>query len=318
MNLAPLPAALELRIPPQKESTPTPRVTHLPAPLPRTHTALTLCGQCCAVGRQPRTGWGASPGPLPREKIPSAARIGTRSVSMPSPPTSSPSRLPLLPPPPAVPWHITQALTLSSAPRQGAGCSPLAMASPAGLRGRLCSAAAGQGWVQHAAACPASPGANPPSYGFLSCSPLGAGSQDPVGNVGSSDGPAALCCLIPSTPWRGTRGLPGQAAHSCNPPVITPSVSPAKQQLAARRAHPTPHHQHRHPPRQPTPDWSGAPALWHLGTAQQAPELGLSAESQAERGRAPQQSSRTAKGSGPAPAVLTKGAGLCKSPWAGS
>lgn len=77
MNLAPLPAALELRIPPQKESTPTPRVTHLPAPLPRTHTALTLCGRYRAVGRQHGTRQGASPGPLPREKIPSTARTCT-------------------------------------------------------------------------------------------------------------------------------------------------------------------------------------------------------------------------------------------------
>lgn len=75
--MAPLPAALELRIPPQKESTPTPRVTHLPAPLPRTHTALTLCGRYRAVGRQPGTRQGASPGPLPREKTPSTARTCT-------------------------------------------------------------------------------------------------------------------------------------------------------------------------------------------------------------------------------------------------
>lgn len=105
-------------------------------------------------------------------------------------------------------------------------------------------------------------------------------------------------------------GSPGQAAHSCNAPIITPSVSPAKQQLAARRARPTPHHQHRHPPRQPTPDRSGAPALWHPGMARQAAELGMCAAGQAERGRAPEQSSGTAKGSAPA-------AGLCKSPWAG-
>lgn len=75
--MAPLPAALELRIPPQKELTPTPRVTHLPAPLPRTHTALTLCSRHRAVGRQPGTRQGASPGPLPREKIASTAKTGT-------------------------------------------------------------------------------------------------------------------------------------------------------------------------------------------------------------------------------------------------
>lgn len=41
-ELGPAPRCTSARIPPQKESTPTPRVTHLPAPLPRTHTALTL------------------------------------------------------------------------------------------------------------------------------------------------------------------------------------------------------------------------------------------------------------------------------------
>lgn len=85
VNLAPLPAALERRIPPQKESTPTPRVTHLPAPLPRTHTALTLHGWCRAAGCQRGTGQGASPSPLPREEIPSASRTGASCRGHPLP-----------------------------------------------------------------------------------------------------------------------------------------------------------------------------------------------------------------------------------------
>lgn len=71
-ELGPAPRCTSARIPPQKELTPTPRVTHLPAPLPRTHTALTLLQPAPRPGRQPGTGQGAAPAPSRWRKFPAA------------------------------------------------------------------------------------------------------------------------------------------------------------------------------------------------------------------------------------------------------
>ena len=132
-ELGPAPRCTSARIPPQKESTPTPRVTHLPAPLPRTHTALTLL--------QPtptRNGARGNPDPpFPAQEIPrGAGTVGT--APQPSPPhrRGGTVQLPALPPPRG--WAM------------GAGCS-----LPATARSR--AATAGLGSVRRATACPRPP-----------------------------------------------------------------------------------------------------------------------------------------------------------------
>lgn len=196
VNLAPLPAALERRIPPQKESTPTPRVTHLPAPLPRTHTALTLHGQRHAAGCQPRTGQGASPGPLPPEEIPSAGRTGTLCRGHPLPAAGIAS-------PPHAPAPCAEAsdrLSRSRRPKAGrwvpgAHCWPWpARPSREGAcawRERGCHRRAGLGAACHG--LPGQPWSRPPN--LQTHVPLRR-PRGPTGDVDSRD------------PGRGLRGGP--------------------------------------------------------------------------------------------------------------
>lgn len=186
VNLALLPAALERRIPPQKESTPTPRVTHLPAPLPRTHTALTLRGRRRAAGRQPRTGQGASPGPFPREESPSTGRTGTLCLEHPLPATGIAALTPARAP------HAEASMGAGppAAPRQGAGRWVLAdgrgrpgQAGRAPALGGSGAATTALGLVRRAGACPASPGAAPRSCRCTSRSAPRAGPCSPMGDA---------------------------------------------------------------------------------------------------------------------------------------
>lgn len=167
MNLAPLPAALELRIPPQKESTPTPRVTHLPAPLPRTHTALTLCSRHRAVGRQPGTRQGASPGPLPREKIASTARTGTLCHKYAFPTTGIVSKLSAPAP------HAEASYRPSpSPPPQGRALGARHWPWPAWPSWEGACAWWEQGWARCSMLQPARPALEPPPGPMDSCPAL--------------------------------------------------------------------------------------------------------------------------------------------------
>lgn len=167
------------------------------------------------------------------------------------------------------------------------------------------------------AACrgPGSPEVPPGACRRAHGSAPGAGPPGCTGDAGCCDPDRAQGRSRPdhvarSPPLPG-QGRPWAAAASRNPPVITPSASPAKQQLGARGAQPTP--QRRHPAAAPAAHTSPARAVPGRCSGGGVPRPGVAppprpgtvpaglgaalpalpaAQGRAERGRAPRQRGR--------------------------
>lgn len=122
-ELGPAPRCTSARIPPQKESTPTPRVTHLPAPLPRTHTALTLLQPTPTrngARGNPDPPFLPPPPPLPSAGNSQGCRHGWhRTAAIPSP---SPRWHRAAPGPPAAPGLGDGCRLLTAGHGQEPGC----------------------------------------------------------------------------------------------------------------------------------------------------------------------------------------------------